>query len=115
MDPEFAEIIKIVVIVAVVLVMVIRFFYNTFVKPFLPAPPAGGPPGQARKPDVNTFLDELRRDLGHGDLPDKLERLERVLSALAADGQRAEVLHLDNRRRPDWVAVRLKAAGPRGP
>ena len=53
--------------------------------------------------------------LGQGDLPDKLDRLERVLSALAADGRRAEVLHLDNRRRPDWVAVRLKTAGPRGP
>jgi len=70
-------------------------------------------------PDSGTTLwtgDEgLEIRLGHGDLPEKLERLERVLSALAADGQRAEVLHLDNRRRPDWVAVRLKAAGPRGP
>jgi cell division protein FtsQ len=45
--------------------------------------------------------------LGHGDLPDKLARLERVLTAVAAEGKRAEVLHLDNRRRPDWVAVRL--------
>jgi cell division protein FtsQ len=50
--------------------------------------------------------------LGQGDLPQKLERLDRVLSALDADGRRAEVLHLDNRRRPDWVAVRL--AGRRG-
>jgi hypothetical protein len=25
------------------------------------------------------------------------------------------VLHLDNRRRPDWVAVRLKVVGSRGP
>lgn len=45
--------------------------------------------------------------LGHGDLPDKLQRLERVLSAVDAEGQRAEVLHLDNRRHPEWVAVRL--------
>jgi len=45
--------------------------------------------------------------LGHGDLPEKLTRLERVLAAVAAEGQRPEVLHLDNRRRPDWVAVRL--------
>ncbi len=45
--------------------------------------------------------------LGHGALPEKLARLEQVLQALEADGQRAEVLHLDNRRRPDWVAVRL--------
>ena len=70
-------------------------------------------------PDFGTTLwageDGLEVRLGQGDLPDKLERLERVLSALAADGQRADVLHLDNRRRPDWVAVRLKAVGPRGP
>lgn len=70
-------------------------------------------------PDFGTTLwageDGLEIRLGHGELPDKLERLERVLSALAAEGQRADVLHLDNRRRPDWVAVRLKTTGPRGP
>lgn len=60
--------------------------------------------------------------LGQGDLPAKLERLGRVLSALEADGRRAEVLHLDNRRHPDWVAIRpvgwggaVDARGPRGP
>lgn len=52
--------------------------------------------------------------LGHGGLPEKLARLERVLAAVEAEGQRAEVLHLDNRRRPDWVAVRLKQARGRG-
>lgn len=45
--------------------------------------------------------------LGTGDLPAKLSRLERVLDALDADGREASVLHLDNRRRPEWVAVRL--------
>ncbi|WP_041450721.1 cell division protein FtsQ/DivIB [Anaeromyxobacter dehalogenans] len=50
--------------------------------------------------------------LGQGDLEEKLTRLHRVLSALDAEGERAEVLHLDNRRRPDWVAVRV--AGRRG-
>jgi cell division protein FtsQ len=62
-------------------------------------------------PDFGTTLftgdDGLEIRLGHGDLPEKLQRLERVLSAVEAGGQRAEVLHLDNRRRPDWVAVRL--------
>lgn len=62
-------------------------------------------------PDYGTTLyagdDGLEVRLGQGGLPEKLERLERVLSALAAEGQRAEVLHLDNRRRPDWVTVRL--------
>lgn len=67
-------------------------------------------------PDYGTTLwagdDGLEVRLGQGALPEKLQRLERVLSALEAEGQRAQVLHLDNRRRPDWVAVRL--AGRRG-
>jgi cell division protein FtsQ len=66
-------------------------------------------------PDYGTTLwagDEgLEIRLGQGDLPEKLSRLERVLAAVEAEGQRAEVLHLDNRRRPDWVAVRLAGAG----
>jgi cell division protein FtsQ len=67
-------------------------------------------------PDFGTTLwagdDGLEVRLGHGELPEKLQRLERVLSAVEAQGQRAEVLHLDNRRRPDWVAVRLaRSAG----
>jgi len=45
--------------------------------------------------------------LGVGDLPQKLARLHRMLSALRAEGKRAEVLHLDNRNRPSWVTVRL--------
>jgi len=49
--------------------------------------------------------------LGHGDLAEKLSRLERVLAALEAEGQKPEVLHLDNRRRPEWVAVRMASAG----
>jgi cell division protein FtsQ len=51
--------------------------------------------------------------LGTGELPDKLSRLERVLDALEADGREADVVHLDNRRRPDWVAVQV--AGRRVP
>jgi cell division protein FtsQ len=60
--------------------------------------------------------------LGQGDLPGKLERLGRVLTALEQDGRRGEVIHLDNRRHPDWVAVRasgrsgaVDGRGPRGP
>lgn len=71
-------------------------------------------------PDAGTTVwagdDGVEIRLGHGDLPDKLSRLERVLAAVAAEGQRAEVLHLDNRRRPDWVAVRLAGgSGGGGP
>jgi cell division protein FtsQ len=68
-------------------------------------------------PDYGTTLwagdDGIEVRLGQGDLPEKLQRLERVLSAIDAEGQRAEVLHLDNRRRPDWVAVRLAGGGSR--
>ncbi len=71
---------------------------------------------------VTAGEDGMEIRLGQGDLPAKLERLGRVLSALEADGRRAEVLHLDNRRHPDWVAVRtaregvaVGVQGPRGP
>jgi cell division protein FtsQ len=45
--------------------------------------------------------------LGSGDLEAKLSRLERILSTLRAEGRKAEVLHLDNRLRPNRVTVRL--------
>jgi cell division protein FtsQ len=51
--------------------------------------------------------------LGQGAIAEKLARLEQVLAAVEAEGRTAEVLHLDNRRRPDWVAVRF-AAEPGG-
>jgi cell division protein FtsQ len=49
--------------------------------------------------------------LGTGDLPEKLQRLKKVLAALGAEGKQAEVLHLDNRSRPSWVTVRLRRGG----
>ena len=52
--------------------------------------------------------------LGLGALPEKLARLERVLAAVEAEGRRAEVLHLENRRRPDWVAVRFAGEATAG-
>jgi cell division protein FtsQ len=55
--------------------------------------------------------DGLEIRLGNGSIPEKLARLERVLAAVAAEGRRAEVLHLENRRRPDWVAVRFAGEG----
>ena len=58
--------------------------------------------------------DGLEVRLGQGALPEKLERLERVLAAVEAEGRRAEVLHLENRRRPDWMAVRLATGGGEG-
>jgi cell division protein FtsQ len=66
--------------------------------------------------------DGIEIRLGQGDLPRKLERLEVLLARLETDGVQGEVIHLDNRRHPDWVAVRVKGRtgvvdgrGPRGP
>jgi cell division protein FtsQ len=58
--------------------------------------------------------DGLEVRLGNGSIPEKLARLERVLAAVEAEGRRAEVLHLENRRRPDWVAVRFAGEGGGG-
>lgn len=45
--------------------------------------------------------------LGQRALDAKLSRLSRLLPSLAAEPRKAEVIHLDNRRHPDWVAVRF--------
>jgi cell division protein FtsQ len=45
--------------------------------------------------------------LGTGELRQKLARLKDALALLDAGGQRAEVVHLDNRAHPSWVTVRL--------
>ncbi len=45
--------------------------------------------------------------LGEGEAEAKLSRLERVRRELSSRGLAAEVIHLDNRARPGWVAVKL--------
>lgn len=52
--------------------------------------------------------------LGQGDLPQKLDRLRRVLEALRAEGRQAEVIHLDDRSHPDRVGVRMSGSGSGG-
>ncbi|MBU8897758.1 FtsQ-type POTRA domain-containing protein [Corallococcus sp. M34] len=47
--------------------------------------------------------------LGAGDTEVKLERLARVRRELSARGLAAEIIHLDNRARPGWVAVKLSS------
>lgn len=51
--------------------------------------------------------------LGSGDLKGKLSRLEKVLSALRAEGKRAGALYLDNRLHPSFVAVDLATGEPK--
>ncbi len=52
--------------------------------------------------------------LGQRDLEAKLSRLSRLLPALESEGRKAEVIHLDNRRHPEWVAVRFESSGGSG-
>ncbi len=48
--------------------------------------------------------------LGVGEVPEKLGRLDQLLTELQRRGARAEVVRLDNRARPGWVAVQLAQA-----
>ncbi|RYZ35414.1 MAG: FtsQ-type POTRA domain-containing protein [Myxococcaceae bacterium] len=47
--------------------------------------------------------------LGAGDTEVKLQRLARVRRELSTRGLAAEIIRLDNRARPGWVAVRLSS------
>jgi cell division protein FtsQ len=47
---------------------------------------------------------------GDGPSPERLARLSRVRAELARRGLTAEVIHLDNRVRPGWVAVKLSTS-----
>jgi cell division protein FtsQ len=61
-------------------------------------------------PDYGTTVttgDGAEVRLGQRDLEAKLSRLSRLLPALESEGRKAEVIHLDNRRHPEWVAVRF--------
>jgi cell division protein FtsQ len=51
--------------------------------------------------------DGLAVKLGRDGIEAKLDRLERVLAELERRGERAELLRLDNRTRPGWIAARL--------
>ncbi len=66
--------IQVLIVVVVVFVGIVRYFYGIFVKPFVPpgAPGLPGSPPVRRPPrqhDIKDFLEELRRDLGHGEAP----------------------------------------------
>jgi cell division protein FtsQ len=47
--------------------------------------------------------------MGEGNTEAKLSRLTRIRRELSAKGLAADVIHLDNRARPGWVAVKLSS------
>jgi cell division protein FtsQ len=59
---------------------------------------------------VMVLADGMEVRLGEGETEAKLERLSRVRAELRARGLSAEVIHLDNRARPGWVAVKLSGS-----
>lgn len=49
--------------------------------------------------------------LGSGDLEKKLDRLSLVIDEAERLGKRVEMVRLDNRTRPEWIAARLSRKG----
>lgn len=49
--------------------------------------------------------------LGHGGFERKLDRLQQVLAEAERRGKRLELVRLDNRARPGWIAARLAEEG----
>lgn len=68
---------------------------------------------------VTLVTGEAGKEIHFGDgaigLSDKLERLARIRAELQRRGVEAEVIRLDNRSRPGWVAVKLQKAAAQEP
>ena len=58
---------------------------------------------------VLVMADGMEARLGEGETDAKLQRLSRVREELRARGLTAGVIHLENRARPGWVAVKLSS------
>ncbi|MDP1822860.1 MAG: FtsQ-type POTRA domain-containing protein [Archangium sp.] len=80
----------------------------------------GAQPGAEALSEVNLHpegitavtADGLEIEFGEGDVLPKLGRLARVRKELHARSMVAEVIRLDNRTRPSWVAVQLAVKKP---
>ena len=59
--------------------------------------------------------DTLTVKLGATPFDEKLSRLARLMTELERGNARAQVIHLENRSRPGWVAVRFSDPGVYGP
>ncbi|MBX7096205.1 MAG: FtsQ-type POTRA domain-containing protein [Myxococcaceae bacterium] len=72
-------------------------------------------PSEARLDDTGVTLvlaDGVELRLGEGDLDAKLDRFSRIRSELGRQKLTAQVIRLDHRTRPGWVAVQLSSAVP---
>ncbi|PTL77776.1 cell division protein FtsQ/DivIB [Vitiosangium sp. GDMCC 1.1324] len=58
---------------------------------------------------VLVMADGMEVRMGEGETDAKLQRLSRVREELRARGLSAQVIHLENRARPGWVAVKLSS------
>ena len=58
---------------------------------------------------VLVLADGTEAWMGEGETDAKLQRLSRVREELRARGLAAQVIHLENRARPGWVAVKLSS------
>ncbi len=59
--------------------------------------------------------DSLTVKLGSPPFAEKVSRLKRLVDEFQRANARAEVIHLENRARPGWVAVRFSSPGAYGP
>jgi cell division protein FtsQ len=73
-------------------------------------PPAEVHLDEAEGPTLYLGDGETAVKLGRDGIEAKLDRLERILAELERRGERAELVRLDNRTRPGWIAARLAVA-----
>ncbi len=103
MDPDWGTILKIAVVVAALFFTVAVRFYKAFVKAAVPAPPRQKVPGAPARAgrDLEEFIDELRRDLGHGESPPP--RTDGLLDTQTAPETAAgQLLGAEGRGEPIW-------------
>ncbi len=113
MDMDWDDILKIVFGVGVVFLAVGQWFYRIFIKRAAPGNlPHNLPRGPAKAGrNLEEFIDELRRDLGHGDSPPP--RTDGLLDTQTAPEKAAgQLLGAEGREEPIWKPEPLVHAHP---
>lgn len=113
MDMNWDDILKIAFGVGVVFLAVGQWFYRIFIKPAAPGHlPHSVPRGPAKAGrNLEEFIDELRRDLGHGESPPP--RTDGLLDTQTAPEKSAgQLLGAEGRDEPIWKPEPLVHAHP---